>query len=387
MKLLVRSVRACSLWGLPLLVAVALGVSTARAASAAPSATLPASSGQEEKTSSNGPHGLVPLLDDALSQAALRPDQVTAIDRLEDDIEETQMAAGDAERNLMVALADQIEGGGTDEDAVKPQIDAVAQASANASRAVRRAFEGLHQILDASQRGRFVDAFKKTLAEAPPENAQRQKAAANANPNPNAGFDAWAKELGLSDDQKQQIARVVQKPVSGPAPGSFDLGKVLDAFRGDDFVLDHVAPAEDVPSLAGAMARQMVATTLAVAQILTPEQRSREAGRLRARLNPTKSGSGATENRTPNIHLLRSTRTLRTSWGEDSSMGTYGLRSDNDFRHHRDRHRHDRGWDRYYQSWGGDVAGWAFRGLSPYLSGWKGWSSGYGYPYFGAFAW
>jgi len=169
----------------------------------------------------------------------------------------------------------------------------------------------MHGILDAEQRGLFVDSLEGRL-----------KAHHGGNHHDKGGFmhmKKLAEDLKLTDDQKSQIHGIMrdsfksamkahmgghhhvdhaaappaqgekteEAPASpewkGAARGMPHHGgkKAIEAFRGDKLDLDAVAPAHDMKKMGRFGVEHVVTTAEKILPILTPEQRKIAAEKLR----------------------------------------------------------------------------------------------------------
>lgn len=240
-------------------------------------------------------HGPVKLVGNALGEIALRPDQRTEIEKLAADTETRHQAGSGVRKDLMEALALQVDAGKIDRAALQPKIDAVAAAWDASRGADRAAFERLHAILDPSQRAAFVDAFQAQMGDMKGHhNGGDHKAGGGKGGF--GGMQEWATDLKLTDAQKTQIhdamkARFEAMRASnggerhhGKHAGGHEYGKqVLEAFKGDKFVMDTVAPKQDAKTGANKMADRMIGMVEVVVPILTPEQRTIAATKIRTR--------------------------------------------------------------------------------------------------------
>src|SRR6185503_2585526 len=98
-----------------------------------------------------------------------------------------------ARRDLVDALATQIENGHVDRAALQPKIDAQIAASEAARGGDRAAIERLHAILDAEQRSQLVDAIESRFRERMHGQPGREH------------MREWASALQLTDDQRTKI--------------------------------------------------------------------------------------------------------------------------------------------------------------------------------------
>ena len=105
--------------------------------------------------------------------------------------------------------------------------------------------------------------------------------------------DEFAKDLGLSDDQKQKIQDVLGKAKADNEKERSAAKAAFEAFKKDQFSMEDVAPESDVGARARARAEGMIATAKQITDILTPDQRTKLADKLEAKTGDTAHGSAA----------------------------------------------------------------------------------------------
>jgi Spy/CpxP family protein refolding chaperone len=224
-------------------------------------------------------HGPVRLVGAALGDVPLTPSQRAEIEQLATDAETRHAGARAARRDMMLALAAQVEAGSIDRDALRPHLDALV-AAANASQPGDRAgLERLHAILGPDQRTAFVDALEARLHE-------RMSAFRASHP-----WKSWSDDLGLTDQQRAQIKAAMEAHFQAAKAGSHEHGgpwearqhgaKVLSAFKQDRFVLDEIAPARDISRQATRASEHFLGMAEAALPVFTPEQRAIAAKKLR----------------------------------------------------------------------------------------------------------
>lgn len=215
------------------------------------------------------------IFDKALDEVKLRPEQQTEVDKLRADSKERHAPVKAAKRELMRALADEIETGNVDECALRPALDKFAAAVAKANPEDRASLEKLHAILDPDQRTAFVDALReefKTIREAHDKNVMSE---------------AISKALNLTDDQKERLSKIFSglKQIKEAEPGMSDhkerMNKILDAFKGDHFVMDEIEPAKDVEQKVIRKMKHLLWAGEAVLPVLDETQRGQVAKFLR----------------------------------------------------------------------------------------------------------
>ncbi len=240
-------------------------------------------------------HGQAKRVADALATVPLRADQRVTIEQMAKDSETRMEPARKARGDLMTAIADQVQAGTIDRTALQPKIDAVAAAHQAAQPGNRAAFEKLHDLLTADQRLAFVNAME---AEHGGQQHQGQREGMRGRMN------QWATDLGLSQDQQDQIKTKMQArwqahfagTVTGADPTNAvqdghmmaeghkmhaQYKAMLEAFKGDTFKMDQVAPAQDHHEMANGMAGHMLGMLETALPVLTADQRNIAANKVR----------------------------------------------------------------------------------------------------------
>jgi Spy/CpxP family protein refolding chaperone len=228
-------------------------------------------------------HGPLKFIGEALGEVPLSPAQRTEIEKMAADADTRHADARAARRDLMLALADQVQAGQVDRNALTPKVDGLAAALGRAQPADRASFEQLHALLNADQRTAFVNALEARIGERRSDFREKHP------------LKQWADDLKLSDAQKQQIRTALRDHfrASGHAHGGDHVreweghgqhaAKVLAAFKSDRFVMDEVAPAKDLGKAAGKMSERFLGMAETVVPLLTPEQRAIAAQKIRAK--------------------------------------------------------------------------------------------------------
>jgi len=228
-------------------------------------------------------HGHIKAIAEALSTVPLRADQRSEIEALATAAQARMDSTKGTRGALMSAFADQVEQGTIDRTALQPKIDAVTAAFAQSHAADNAAFERLHALLDPTQRTTFADAFE---AKAQSRHHGPGPGAHEGHHGPGQELAAWATDLKLTDDQQDQIKAVLAAQLAAHhgewKGGGHDRGKqMMTAFRSDHFVIAELGAAE--PPHADRMTEHMIGIAQSVLPLLTPEQRTLAAAKLRAR--------------------------------------------------------------------------------------------------------
>jgi Spy/CpxP family protein refolding chaperone len=235
---------------------------------------------QAEMSQDPGPAGIghFRLIREALSHVTLRPDQQIEIDKLAADAEARHADVKKAREALHAAIADQVQAGRIDRAALKPQMDALLAAVEKVRPLDRAAFVRLHDILDAKQRGAFVDAMEAAHKERMDHHGGRH------------GMRKWAADLNLTDAQRDQIKSALHTRFAGQREGMREQwhavreqGKqLLESFRQDQFTLDANSPVLFSRDRIEHGAAKILDAAEAAVPVLTPEQRAAAAAKIRA---------------------------------------------------------------------------------------------------------
>jgi Spy/CpxP family protein refolding chaperone len=247
-------------------------------------------------------HGMVKLIGDALGEVALRPDQRTELEKLAVAADQRHAAMGVGKKELMLAVADQVEKGAIDRTALQPKIDRIISDLEKGRPDDSAALARVHAILDPDQRNAFADALESKFKGGHRggkhhggEGSEKGEAGeAGKHGGPMAGMHAMkqlAEDLKLTDDQKSQIKDALKSGHEGHGfremRENMGQGKrVLDSFRSDKFDATAAAPPpEKLRERATAGTTRMVGVAEKILPILTPEQRKLAADKLRTMAN------------------------------------------------------------------------------------------------------
>lgn len=235
-------------------------------------------------------HGAGNLIDEALEEVQLRPDQKTQVESMKVEAEKRHVPVKAAKGRLAIAVADQIEQGELDRCALAPDIETLGSAEADARTDDRADFEKLHTLLDPTQRAAFADAL------------QRRWQGIEKMHEPSALADKMAKVLKLSDDQKTSLEKVlgglreVREAQPSYAAHRERWSKILENFKGDHSVFDGVAPEKDVAAHTAAKVERRLWAAEAILPVLYPEQRKSVADKIREWAKGTAGSPGMSPN-------------------------------------------------------------------------------------------
>ncbi|MGO8998650.1 MAG: hypothetical protein ACLQVI_35455 [Polyangiaceae bacterium] len=228
-----------------------------------------------------------------LLRASLHLDSLTASQRqgIEALVQQERAAHANvttARSQLFQALATRVAAGSVDDVALAPNVQAVEGAIQADEPGDRAALEKLHAILTPAQRVELVTKIESRFAHA---RGGHEHADGGA-PRFERGPGRWERGLNLTSSQVDQIK--VNLRSIGPTPDKSvwkeareSQRHVLEAFKGDRFVMNEVAPQRD-PRIVDQGVEGIVRIAKASAPVLTPEQRTAAAAKLQQIATHTK---------------------------------------------------------------------------------------------------
>jgi Spy/CpxP family protein refolding chaperone len=260
--------------------AVCMGVVGSTVASAAPEPQQQAQQ-QDAGARHHRHHGRGDLLHASLRLESLSASQRTQIEQLVASDKAATANVRAARGQLTQALAAGLGAGNVNEQALGPQLQALEGAIEADEPVMRGTLEKLHAILTPAQRTELVNKVEGREARMQAWMAEHRGAGSAQTREGNVG--PWGRALGLTDAQRAQIkANLGSTPAVDPAlrvEARTERQRVLDAFKGDRFVMNEIAPARD-PRLIDEEPGRMVRLAKAAAPVLTADQRATAAAKL-----------------------------------------------------------------------------------------------------------
>jgi Spy/CpxP family protein refolding chaperone len=256
--------------------AVCVGVVGSTVASAAPEPQQ-----QKAGAAHHRHHGRGDLLHASLRLESLSASQRTQIEQLVASEKAATANVRAARGQLTQAVAAGLGAGSVNEQALGPQLQAVEGAIQADEPVMRGTLEKLHAILTPAQRTELVSKIEAREARMQARMAERRDGgSAQAN---EGGVGPWGRALGLTDAQRAQIkANLGSAPAGDPSlrvEARVERQRVVEAFKGDRFVMSEIAPPAD-PRLIDEEAGRMVRLAKAAAPVLTADQRATAAAKL-----------------------------------------------------------------------------------------------------------
>jgi Spy/CpxP family protein refolding chaperone len=220
------------------------------------------------------------------------PEQHEQIEKIQSEMHAKMQPAHDAEKQILLALADGVAAGKVDRSKVDAAAQQLATAAAGIHDAVTDSLDQLHTILTPPQRQALVDKVEAHVQVWHHTNSDDE----SGNRDKNDGqVDALAKDLSLTPQQVEQISTAYMSGV-GAAP-KFDRAEADSHFKAfaEAFTADHFQAKSLTTGAAlnAHMAVWGISRTIilysAAAPTLTPDQRTKAADELRRHANYKRS--------------------------------------------------------------------------------------------------
>jgi Spy/CpxP family protein refolding chaperone len=291
---------------LPVVLALAAGcggggtpqaASPAGSADVAPAGSIPLDEDDESTVELKEHHrhhhhgGFAMFVAMSLDSLGTTPEQNAAITKIQTDLHAKMQPAHDAEKNVLLVLADGVATGTIDKAKVDAAVAQVSSAAAGVHDAVADSMNQLYQTLTPPQRIALVDkleAHYKVWHKANEEGA--------GEPGGHGGpFGALAKDLSLTADQVDKARAALGTPSThyDAAEGEAHLKAFGSAFEGSSFdakTLTTGGPAN--AHMASFGVTRMVRLYEALTPVLTADQRTKLADMLRKHANYKRTASG-----------------------------------------------------------------------------------------------
>lgn len=234
-------------------------------------------------------HGGFPMfIAMSLDSVGATPDQEAKVHQIQSDLFAKLQPARDAEKAVILALADQVQAGQVDREKLKPLVEQLGVAAGGVHDAVADTLNDLHATLNESQRVALVDKVEANLEVWHHVNSADEPAEKDEH---GGHLGHLAKEYGLSHDQVEQIrttflSSITQAPKYDQAEAEAHMKAFGQAFEGDHFNAKELTTGAAVNGhMATWGVHRMIHFYAAVAPVLTPEQRAKVADALRQHAN------------------------------------------------------------------------------------------------------
>jgi Spy/CpxP family protein refolding chaperone len=270
--------------------ALAAGSCGGASANARPPATAASASDIDEVAAGLTEHhrhhhhgGVTLLIALSLDTLGISPEQRPAVEKIRRDLHARMEPARAAQQRLAAALADGVAAANLDAATVDAAIAQVSAAAATVHDASTDALNELHAVLTPPERAALVDKVEAHWSVWQKANAEETDPA-----NPEGGRLAMlTTDLGLTQDQVDKIrAGFGERMKAVPRLDRREIATHIqafgDAFRGEKFDAKTLTGASGANAhLAGWGAAHLAHFIEAVSPVLTPDQRSEFAQRLR----------------------------------------------------------------------------------------------------------
>jgi Spy/CpxP family protein refolding chaperone len=219
-------------------------------------------------------------------------DQDQAIAKIQADMHAKMAPAHDAEKAVLLVVADGVAAGAIDHGKLDAAISELATASAGVHDAVADSLNQLHATLTPAQRAALVQKVEAHFEVWAHVNSQDEDASKDAH---GGHLAQLAKELALTPDQVEQVRASFEQagekaPRFDRAEADAHLKAFGDAFQGDTFDAKTLTTGRDVNAhMAVWGMRRMIRLYEALTPVLTPEQRAKVSELIRRHANYKRS--------------------------------------------------------------------------------------------------
>ncbi len=224
----------------------------------------------------------------SLDSLGTNPEQSAAIAKIQGELYQRMAPAHDAEKAVLLTLADGIAAGNIDQAKVDAAIAQLAQSSAGLHNAVADLLNELHNVLTPPQRIALVDKLQAHFEVWHRENSSDESAERDAH---GGQLAKLAKDLGLSAAQVEAVRSSFKTRMAAAhrferAEGDAHLKAFEAAFESDSFDAKTLTTGGPVNAhMAEWGVRRMAHLYAAVSPVLTPDQRTKLAEQLRRHAN------------------------------------------------------------------------------------------------------
>lgn len=232
--------------------------------------------------------GLVMFIAMSIDSIGAAPEQQDALAKIQADLRAKMQPAHDAEKAVLLALADGVAAGNVDDAKLEPTVAQLSTASANIHEAVVDSLNALYKALTPPQRQALVDKVWSHFevwnhANSPAGTSEKDAAGGH--------LAHFAEALGLSTEQTDKIHTAYAADLGKRQPyvrsqADAHLKAFAAAFTSDHFDAKTLTTGGGVN--AGMATWGITRTVLfykAAAPVLTPEQRTKAAEELRHHAN------------------------------------------------------------------------------------------------------
>ena len=224
----------------------------------------------------------------SLDSIGASPEQEVQIKKIQADLHAKMQPAHDAEKKVILELADEVAAGNVDIKKLDPAIGQMSAAAAGMHDAVADSLNELHNVLTAEQRQALVDKVEAQFEVWNHTNASEETADRDAH---GGQLGEMVKEYGLTPDQVEKIRANFKAATGGTK--AFDRAEADEHLK--EFGAAFASDKFDAKSMkTGATLNEHIATWgvtrmaliyQAAAPVLTAEQRTKMADTLRRHAN------------------------------------------------------------------------------------------------------
>ena len=257
----------------------------------APAASPAPAEAEPEHHGHRSGHPMVAMLMSELSEVGIKPEQKSAVDAIDADIEKLGDATKEGRMQLNNDLAEGAAAGKLDKAKVDADVKKLEKAADSTAAALQDAVNKLHKTLDPAQRKKLVELMRAKGKEH--EEHMKAEMAEHGKGEHEKGehgrMEKMGEELGLTPEQREKLKAKLEAGMKAEmgkmkehhAGMEKHMKAVGDAFETDKFDAKKVGVGEHAGDMVKMMTSGKIHMVEAVLSVLTPEQRSKFAEHIR----------------------------------------------------------------------------------------------------------
>ncbi|HTA90043.1 MAG TPA: Spy/CpxP family protein refolding chaperone [Polyangiaceae bacterium] len=243
-------------------------------------------------------HGMEGMIIATLDTLDLKPEQKTAVDGIQGDLEKLGEATKEPRAKLENDVADGAAAGKIDHKKTDADIKELVTAVTATEPTMQDAMNRLYKTLDADQRKKLVETMREKGKEMHEHMGHEHEGKGPDAKGPGMGEGPMAKlgdELALTPEQKEKIKAKIEPQMKAHHAAMKEkmeaaekhMDAIGTAFEGDKFDAKKAGVGGQAPEMVKAMATHRIQMAETLLSVLTPDQRAKFAAHLKEHAQDT----------------------------------------------------------------------------------------------------